>query len=120
MNAPISETTDLNSLKKYNAALLCLIGMLIIGDIDYITGYKISVVVVYILPIGWAAIGVGPAFAVLLAVLSMSISIGSDLWAGLPYSELPTQLLNASIALTVFFISIALLQVLKRRQLQRE
>lgn len=85
-----------------------------------VTGYRISVVVVYILPIGLAAIEVGAAFAVLLAILSMAISLGSDLWAGLPSSELPSQLLNVSIALSVFIISIALLQVLKRCFLQRE
>ena len=113
-------TTVFKSQKKFTVALLCLIGMLIIGDIDYLTGYKISVVVVYILPIGVAAIDVGAAFAILLAILSVTISIGSDLWVGIPYSEMPIQVLNATIALIVFIISIGLLQALKSILLQRE
>lgn len=94
--------------------------MLIIGDIDYLTGYKISVVVVYILPIGFATIDVGAAFAILLAILSVAISIGSDLYVGIPYSEMPLLVLNATIALIVFITSIGLLQELKRSPLRHE
>jgi len=36
MNATQSETPVLKSPKKYITALLCLIGMLVIGDIDYL------------------------------------------------------------------------------------
>ena len=108
------------SRKEFVVALLCFIGMLVIGDIDYLTGYKTSVIVVYILPIGFATVDVGPAFAILLAILSVVISICSDLWAGIPYSDLPVQFLNAAIALTVFVIAILLLQEWKNILLRRE
>jgi len=120
MNSSQSGTIVFKSQKKSIIALICLIWMLIIGDFDYLTGYKISVVVVYILPIGLAAIDVGTAFAILLAILSVAISIASDLWVGIPDSELPIQVLNATIALAVFITSIGLLQTLKRILLQRE
>ena len=112
--------TVFKNQKKITIALLCLAGMLIIGDLDYMTGYKTSVIVVYLLPIGFAAIEVGPAFAILVAVLSVVISITTDLWVGLPSSEMPTKILNSSIALTVFIISVGLLRALKRILLQRE
>lgn len=120
MGASQSGATVVKSQKKLTAALLCFIGMLIIGDIDYVTGYQISLLVIYILPVGFATIYVGPRFAILLAILSMAVSIGSDLWAGLPYSEMPIQILNATIALTVFIISIGLLQGLERIPHRRE
>jgi hypothetical protein len=59
--------------KELIVAILCLIGMLVIGDIDYLTGYKTSVIVIYILPIGFATVDVGPAFAILLAVLTYGL-----------------------------------------------
>jgi hypothetical protein len=120
MSANGIRTPVFKSRKEFVVALLCFIGMLVIGDIDYLTGYKTSVIVVYILPIGFATVDVGPAFAILLAILSVVISICSDLWAGIPYSDLPVQFLNAAIALTVFVIAILLLQEWKNILLRRE
>ncbi len=105
---------------QFTLGVLCFIGMLLIGDLDYLTDYKTSVISVYILPIGFAAVDVGTGFAVLLAILSMAISVASDIWAGIPHSELPTKMLNTTIALTVFIISIVLLQGLKRIMLRRD
>ncbi len=95
-------------------------GMLIIGDLDYLTGYQISLLVVYILPVGFATIYVGPRFAILLAILSVAISIGSDLWVGIPSSMMPIQVLNASITLIVLIISVGFLHALKHTLLQSE
>ena len=106
--------------KKTTIALICLAAMLVVGDLDYVTGYKTSVIVVYILPIGFAAIEVGPAFAILVAALSVAISICTDLWDGLPSADMPTKVVNCSIALTIFIISVGLLQALKRILLERE
>ena len=93
--------------------VLSLIAVLIIGDVDYLTGYKISLLVVYILPLGFATIYIGRAFALFLGVLSVAISFGTDLWAGMPYSEAPEMLWNEAITLTVFIITIVLLHALK-------
>ena len=105
---------------KLAIAIYCFIAILLIGDLDYITGYQTSVLAVYILPIGFGVIEVGPAFAVLLAVSSVVISIASDLWDGIPSSEMPMHLFNKAVALVVFFISIVLLHALKRILLRRE
>ena len=100
--------------------IYCLIGILLIGDLDYITGYQTSILAVYILPIGFGVIEVGPAFAVLLAIASVVISLATDLWDGIPSSEMPMHLFNKGVALAVFLISIALLDALKRILLRRE
>ena len=105
---------------KLALAIYCFIGILLVGDLDYVTGYQTSVLAVYILPIGFAVIEVGPAFAVFLAISSVLISIASDLWDGMPSSEMPMHLFNKAVALAVFFISIYLLHALKRKLLRRE
>jgi signal transduction histidine kinase len=100
--------------RKFTAAILCFSAIFIIGDIDYATGYRISLLVFYILPVGFAAIYVGPFFSIFLALVSVAISICTDFWAGMPYSELPTLAWNVGIVLAVFFIVIALLHTLNR------
>ena len=107
------------NLKKSIVALISLIAILVIGDIDYLTGYQISLLVVYILPIGFATIYAGPLVAVLLAFLSIAISICTDIWAGMPASVAPAMIWNASITLTVYAIAIVLLQALKIDLLRR-
>jgi hypothetical protein len=112
--------TVFTSQTKLAMAIYCFIAVLLIGDLDYLTGYQTSILAVYILPIGFAVIEVGPAFAVLLAISSVVISIASDLWDGIPSSEMPMHLFNKAVALLVFFISIYLLDALKRTLLRRE
>ena len=102
------------SQKKFTVALLCLIAILIIGDIDYLTGYRISLLVFYILPVGFATIYVGPVFAISLACLSIAISVCTDFWAGMPYSDTPILVWNATIALSVFVIVIGFLHTVNR------
>jgi len=118
----VSQTVDvvLKGRKKFDVAILCFIGILLIGDFDYLTGYKISLLVFYILPVGFAAIYVGPAFAILLAILSVAVSVCTDFWAGIPYSEMPVLAWNAAIVLAAFFIVIGLLHALSRIMLRLE
>ena len=107
----LSATKGSSKESRRTAVWLCLIGILIIGDFDYLTGYKISLLVFYVLPVGFATIFVGPEFGLLLAILSVTISIGTDFWAGMPYSEVATVFWNAGIALLVFCIVIGFLHL---------
>jgi len=120
MSESLTAQVAFKGRKKFDAALLCLIGILLIGDFDYLTGYQISLLVFYILPVGFAAIYVGPVFAILLAILSVAVSICTDFWAGMPYSQIPVLAWNAAIVLAVFFIVIGLLHVLNRIMLRLE
>jgi len=106
--------------KKANAVLLCLMAILIIGDIDFLSGFRISLLTFYILPIGIAAIYVGPAFAASLAILSIAISLSTDFWSGMPLSDAWVKACNASIALSVYFVVIGLLRVLNQILLRLE
>lgn len=120
MSESRSGTVAWKGRKKFIAALLCLIGIVVIGDIDYLTGYKISLLVFYILPVGLATIYVGPGFAISLAILSIVISVSTDFWAGMPSSETPVLLWNVAIVLSVFVIVIGLLHALNRILLRLE
>ena len=120
MSVDGNKTPVFKNQKKSTIVFLSIIAVLIIGDIDYLTGYQISMLVVYILPLGFAAIYVGPIFAFFLAVLSVAISMGTDLWAGIPLSQVPAMIWNGAITLTVFAIAIALLNALKVSLLRRE
>ena len=113
-------TTVFTRQSKLALSIYCIIAILLIGDLDYVTGYQTSILAVYILPIGFAVIDVGRAFAVFLAVASAAISIASDVWDGIPSSEMPAHLFNKAVALAVFLISIGLLHALKRILLRRE
>jgi len=108
------------SRRQFNAIILCLIAIFLIGDVDYLTGYRISLLTFYIIPVGVAAIYVGPVFAASLAILSVVISIVTDFWAGMPLSEAWLKFWNGSIALSVYFIVIVLLRVLYRIMLRLE
>jgi hypothetical protein len=112
--------TVFTSQSKLALGLYCFIGVLLIGDLDYVTGYQTSILAVYFLPIGFAAIEVGPVFAVLLAISSVVISIASDLWDGIPSSEMPMHLFNKAVALVVFLISVGLIHALERILLKRK
>jgi signal transduction histidine kinase len=100
--------------KKLIPALLCLIALSIIGFIDYAIGYQISIIVLYVLPIGFATLYVGRVFAVILAILSVVIWMGGDLLAGAPYLGAATQFWNGGIVFSLFVIVIYLLNALRR------
>ena len=120
MNAKQSGPKIFKNHKKIAAGLLCLIAIFIIGDVDYLTGYQISLLVYYILPVGFATIYVGPVFAISLAVLSIVISISTDFWSGMPYADTPILIWNTSIVLSVFLIVIGLLHGLYRIMIRLE
>jgi len=46
--------------EKFLPAFLCCVATGVMGYLDYITGYQISLLVFYVLPVGYAAILVGP------------------------------------------------------------
>jgi len=99
---------------KWIPAFFCFMVLLIIGFIDYSIGYRISLLVFYILPVCFATLRVGPAFATVLAVLAILISKGGDLLAGMPYPGSSILLWNGALTLFLFTIVICILHLLSR------
>jgi signal transduction histidine kinase len=114
MGSMLNRITGRQGKRKLVPALLCLGALCIIGLFDYLIGYRISVMVFYILPIGFATLYVGRIFAVVLAISSVVIWMGGDLLAGAPYLGAATQVWNGGIVFSLFVIVILLLDALRQ------
>lgn len=100
---------------KLLPAFLCLVATAVIGYFDYISGYRVSLLVFYVLPVGYATIRVGPVFAAILATFVVVAAKGEDLLEGMPYPGLSIMLWNGAVALSLLLIVICLLRLLNRQ-----
>lgn len=114
MNSMQSWIVRPSSRKKLIPAILCLFALCVIGYVDYAIGYQISLIVLYVLPIGFATLYVGRVFAVSLAILSVVVWMGGDLLAGAPYLGVATQFWNGSVVFFLFVIVIYLLNAVRQ------
>ncbi len=80
----------LDTLERRSRRFLILAGLgvlVVIGIIDYLTGYEMLFSVFYLLEVGLAAWFVGKGFGLVMSVLSVLVWIGGDLAAGARYSN---------------------------------
>jgi signal transduction histidine kinase len=91
----------------------CLAILSVIGVIDYLTGYHVSLLVLYMLPIGFGTLYVGPRFGTWMAGLSVIIWQASNLLAGMPYRGIIIHAWNTGIFLSLFLILVYLLHNLR-------
>ena len=111
----------LRNLERCSKPLLRLAGLgflVLVGLVDYLTGYEIFFSVFYLLGVGLAAWFVGRRFGLLMSVLSVFVWVGGDLAAGAHFSNPLIPFWNAMILLGFYFIVVVLLTRL--RSLQRE
>lgn len=92
--------------------------LVLIGIIDYLTGFFIVFSVFYLLNAGLAAWFVSRGFGVIISILSGVVWIGGDLAAGARYPSPLIPIWNALILMTSCFMVVWLLASL--RSLQRE
>jgi len=91
------------------AAIVGGLGLLaIVGYADYVTGYEVSLLVFYLLPILMGLRYVGTAFAFVLAVLSALTSLFADIAAGVHYDDFLSPVLNTTIRLSIFLLIVVL------------
>ena len=111
----------LETLERRSRPFLILAGLgvlVVIGIIDYLTGYEMLFSVFYLLEVGLAAWFVGKGFGLVMSVLSVLVWIGGDLAAGARYSNPLIPVWNALILMVFYFIVVWLLTSL--RSLHRE
>src|SRR5258708_28705132 len=113
---PLLEKPDLRS--RAPLALIGLALLVLIGFIDYLTGFELLFSVFYLLEVGLAAWFVGKGFGLLMSVLSVAVWIGGDVAAGARYSNPFVPVWNALILMIFYFIVVWLLTSL--RALHRE
>ena len=92
--------------------------VIVIGVIDYFTGFETSFSIFYLLAIGLAAWFVGRGFAVFIAILSVAVSLAGDLANGAHFSSPLVPAWNAVILIAFYLVVVWLLTAL--HSLQRE
>jgi len=81
----------------------------IIGLIDYMAGWQISLSAIYAYPITLAAWYVGPGAAYMLALLSVALYMGGDLAADVPYTSWVVFVWNGLVRLLFYGVLIQML-----------
>jgi signal transduction histidine kinase len=84
-----------------------------IGMLDFISGYRISFSIFYLLPIGYAMWSLGMGVAIPIACLSVGVWLLGDWMAGMEYPNPFVPIWNASITLGFYLVVIALLSWVK-------
>lgn len=99
--------------------IVAALGLLVlIGMVDYLSGFELLFSAFYLLEVGLAAWCVGRGFGLLMSLLSVTAWIGGDLAAGARYSNPLIPIWNALILLVLYVIIVWLLTAL--RSLHRE
>jgi signal transduction histidine kinase len=118
--------TMMNWLKRFVAwsrqvvILACILFVILVGYVDYLTGYETFFFTFYLLAIFWGTWRVGPAFGYLISALSVAAWISSNIEAGAHYSSYFVPVWNAGIMLAIYWIIVFLLSRLRKLQLEQE
>jgi len=107
-----------NLSAKIAGALVGLILLAAVGTADYLTGYKVTLLVFYLAPILFVLRHVGQGFAFVMAVLAALVWLAADIAAGERYVDYLTPIWNAGICLAVFLLVIILFSA--RTQLKKQ
>jgi diguanylate cyclase (GGDEF)-like protein len=83
-----------------------LLIIIILGILDYLTGYEISFAIFYVLPVAFASWFSGKNNSIILSIISASVWLYSDLLSGHNYSYYAIPLWNAIMRLG-FFLMVA-------------
>ena len=94
-------------------------GVVLIGYLDYVTGYEVSIALFYLAPLAAAAWYAGRGAAVGISMLACICSVVTDIVTGHPYSHSAIPIWEAFVRL-FFFLMSGLLLVALRDALLRE
>jgi signal transduction histidine kinase len=95
------------------SAVLSIVLLGIVGYLDYVTGYKISFFIFYLIPIVFALQRVGFSFAIIISVLSPIVWIASDIAAGQTYPNWLIPAWNTAQRMGIYFCVVSLLTLRK-------
>jgi len=105
--------TTLERCSRTTLVLAGLAMLVVIGSIDFLTGYEVLFSVFYLLDVGLAAWYVGRGVGLLMSVLSAIVSIGGDVAARAHYSSPWVPIWNVLILMVFYFIVVWLLTNLR-------
>src|ERR1700733_157705 len=105
--------------KKFTA-LVCICLVLVVGLVDYATGYETFFFVFYLLAVFLGTWRVGVSFGVLISALSVTAWISTNIAAGGRYSSYFVPVWNALIMFAFYVIVVVLLALLKQLRAELE
>jgi len=103
----------LERCSRWSLAVAALAMLVLIGLIDYLSGFEILFSAFYLLEVGLAAWFIGRGFGLAMAVFSVGVWIGGDMAAGAHYSNSFVPIWNALILMALYFIIVWLLTNLR-------
>ncbi|MBU6411116.1 MAG: hypothetical protein KGR98_12080, partial [Verrucomicrobia bacterium] len=107
-------TSQFEKRSKTFSAAISVALVVVIGVVDYFTGYAIFFSAFYLLPVGLAAWFVGGTFGIVISILSVVVSVAGDYAAGAHYPSVFVPMWNGAIGLTVYFVVVKTLTSLRR------
>ena len=107
----------LDQLAQTKVLALAVCGIFLVGMVDYLIGFELSVAVFYVAPVAIAAWYAGRRAGMVIAVLSCVSLYTADAAAGHPYSHAEIPFWNA-LVMCGFLVIIATLLTLLRRNLR--
>lgn len=90
--------------KRSSVLVATVFTLLVLGFLDYVTGYELGFFVFYFVPIAIAAWKVGPTSSYLISILSSIVWLFGDIHSSHPYSSVFFPFWNTVIRLFSFLI----------------
>ena len=103
---------------KYHMIIGLFVTM-VIGYVDYVTGYELRMELLYLIPISYMAWFVGQRIGILFSFLSIFAIVYSDILAGKKYASFTAEIWNGVIYF-VFYVIVTVLIELRISLQQRE
>ena len=104
--------------RKYHIIIGLLLTM-VIGYVDYVTGYELRMELFYLLPISYITWFVGQRIGILFSLLSIITIVYSDIMAGKKFTSFTVELWNGAIYF-IFYVIVTVLLKLRISMQQRE
>lgn len=109
--------TKLNSLIDRRTPVqlitVCLFLVILIGTLDFITGYELAFSIFYLVPISIASWHIGRPYGLAISIISAIVWGSVDTLSGQKYSHWGIPFWNTTVRLSFFFITTQLLSTLK-------
>jgi signal transduction histidine kinase len=111
---------QLDARSKTFCVILCLGLIAVVGLLDFLTGFELTVFAFYLIPVILAVWFVSRNFGTLVSVLCAVVSTVGDMIAGARYSSSLIPVWNSAISLTFFLVVVWILSKLRSLHNQLE
>ncbi len=109
----------LDSLPKKYHIIIGLLLTIVIGCLDYATGYELRMELFYLLPISYITWFVGQRFGILFSFISIITIVYSDIMAGKKFTQFTVEFWNGATYF-IFYVMVTVLLKLRKTFQQRE